>query len=186
MFGLCALHHPYALFSVKIFVHSQTPVPFIHYSLYCSYHWLCQSQCCLQWSYEGDIEVDACWLFRLQWCGWKRDKRVHRRGKLRVFFWAVNLLNPTLAMSIICWMLSTRCWVISQLPIKQWWHLLSCWPLSLRCTTDCHYWHTLSSSTRSIELSRQNIFQVAAVCIYLWINVWLLLVCQACRNVNMF
>lgn len=43
--------------------------------------------------------------------------------------------------------------------------------LFLRCTTDCHYQHTLSSSTRSIELLLQNIFQVAAglsvgVCIY--------------------
>lgn len=34
--------------------------------------------------------------------------------------------------------------------------------LCLRCNTDCHYRHTLSSSTRSIELLLQNIFQVVA------------------------
>lgn len=47
--------------------------------------------------------------------------------------------------------------------------------LSLRCTTDCHYRHTLSSSTRSIELLLQNIFPVAAglsvsLCVYLFKN----------------
>lgn len=46
--------------------------------------------------------------------------------------------------------------------------------LSLHCTTGCHYRHTLSSSTRSIELLLRNIFRVAAglsvsvcACIYL-------------------
>lgn len=34
--------------------------------------------------------------------------------------------------------------------------------LSLRYTTDCHYRHTLSSSSRSIEPLLQNIFHVAA------------------------
>lgn len=34
--------------------------------------------------------------------------------------------------------------------------------LPLRYTTDCHYRHTLSSSSRLIKLLLQNIFQVAA------------------------
>lgn len=91
------------------------------------------------------LKWNVFWLFRLDWYGWK--KRM-----LRVVFWAINLLDPTLAMPIICWMLSTRYSVISQLSIKLWWHLLCCWPPCLRCTTDCHYRHTLSSSTRSIAL----------------------------------
>lgn len=43
--------------------------------------------------------------------------------------------------------------------------------LSLCCTTDCNNRHTLSSSTRSIELPLQNIFQVVdglsvSVCVF--------------------
>lgn len=133
------------------------------------------------------------------WSGWfavSSDRTVVEesgRGKLRVVFWAINLLNPTLAAPIICPTLSTRYWVIAQLSIKLRWHLLSCWPLSLRCYTDCHYRHALSSSTRSIELLLQNIYSSGSelisqcACIYLWINVWIYcVVCQGCRHVNMF
>lgn len=65
-----------------------------------------------------------CWLFGCM----EEGQDGYQCGKLRVVFWAINLLNPTLAMPIICRMLSTRYWVISQLSIKLRWHLLSCWP----------------------------------------------------------
>lgn len=171
MFSLYALHHHHALFPVKRSVHSQAPVPWTHYPLYCSYHWLCQTQRCLQWSYEGNVEVDGLLALRTGLLWMKKEQKGYQCGGLWVIFWAINLLNPTLAMPIIFWMLSTRYWVKSQLSIKLWWHLLFCWPLSLCCTTDCHYQHILSSSTRSVEPLLQTVFQVAAglsvsVCVY--------------------
>lgn len=60
--------------------------------------------------------------------------------------------------------------------------------LPLRSATDSHYLRTLSSCTRSIELVPWNIFQTAGLStpLSVFMDVWLLLVCQSCRHVNMF
>lgn len=163
------MYHHHTHFPIKISVHSQAPVPMKHYSSYRSYHWLCQSRCCLQWCHEGNVEVDDLLALRTGLLWMKVEQE--RREKLGVVFWAINLLNPTPAVLIICRMLSTRFRAISQLSIKPRWHLLSCWPFSLRCNTDCHYRRThilpaqsqLSFSSR-IHFKWQQAY--LSVCVY--------------------
>ncbi len=127
-----------------------------------------------------------CWLF-----GWmKEGQEGHRCGKLRVVFWAINLLNPTLVMTIICRMLPTRYWVISQLSIKLWWHLLS-WPflcaapLTAIISTLCLPAQGQLSFSSRTYFKWRLVYLSVCLCVYLCINVWLLLVCQGCRHVNM-
>lgn len=181
MFSLYDLHPSHAPFRVKRFIHSQAPVPLTHYSFYCSYHLLCQSRCCLEWSFEVKSKMDGLLVLQTVLASiW---------GTRGIPMWNVmgHLLsdlpfNPTLAMPIICYMLSTKYWVIMgdfNKTVVTFTFLLR---LPACGSTDCHYQHSLSFSRSSPPEYISSCSKLIRVCMY----AWLLLVSQGCRHVNMF
>ena len=121
---------------------------------HCIHHWYHQSQWCLQWSYAGNIEVDGVLVVD------ERGTRVTWEVQGRLQSEQPYKSQPSYANNLQNAFHQVLGWY--QFFIKLWWHLLSCSPFSLHCNTDCHYWHTLCSSTRSSELLLQNIFPVPA------------------------
>lgn len=148
--------------------------------LHCSYHLSCQSRCCLQWSYEGNIEVE-CFL-ALQ-TGLVRMKEKDVKGGL--------LSNqpfrshPSHANNL----LDAFHQVFGD--ITAFHKTVVTFALLLTPLSALHHWLPLSAhSVFQHKVNCTSLPMAAALsvsaCVCVWIHVWLLLMCQGCRHVSMF
>lgn len=179
-FGWHVFHRHLASFSPIRFVHLQASVPLKHYSFALQLPLSCQSRCCLQWSYDGDIEVE-CFL-ALQ-TGLVRMKEKDVKGGL--------LSNqpfrshPSHANTL----LDAFHQVLGD--ITAFHKTVVTFTFQLTPLSALHHWLPLSA--HSVFQHKVNCTSppVAAglslsACVCVWIHVWLLLMCQGCRHVSMF